>query len=106
MHEQAPAYLQVVTTSAALENFEATTLQHQGITNLKQENLNSWHLCTGSHCAYYIFSVSTTNKLHKLLLPDLLAHTQHYQHLRVHSVAISLSYRKNASARPYSWVHY
>jgi len=56
MQEQSPAYLQFVTRSAALENFEATTLQHHGTTNLTQENLNSSYLSIGHtvHTTYFL----------------------------------------------------
>jgi len=79
MHEQSPAYLQFVTRSTALENFEATTLQHHGTTNLTQENLNSSYLSLQvTLCILHIFC--EYNKLLKLLLTDLLLLPQCYQH--------------------------
>jgi hypothetical protein len=54
--EQTTVYLRSVTSIAAPENFEATTLGHHGMTNLTQENLNSWYLSTGNtvHITYFL----------------------------------------------------
>ena len=104
VQEQTSAYLQFVTRSAALENFEATTLQHHGTTNL-QENLNSWYLSTGHtvHTTHLLWIIQQTAKT--TLIRFTITSTT-LPAFPVYCLATSLPYWNNASTWPYSQVHY
>jgi hypothetical protein len=74
MHEQSPPHLQFVTRSAAMENFEATILQHHGTTKYEQSVIS----LQITLCILHTFC--ECNKLQKLLLSDSLSLPQCYQH--------------------------